>query len=135
MRRQFTAMLLCLALAASGCASASGPRVAQDSAAPLDRTLLAEYAQRIPTGSKIRVERTTGGTLNGTLLKTGPDQVTLQRNTRIPEPPVEIPFSTITRITLESGGNSTGKTVAIAVGTGVGATFGVLLLLAAIWGD
>ena len=134
MRRQITAALLCVALAASGCASASGPRVAQDSAAPLDRTLLAEYAQRIPTGSKIRVERTTGGTLRGTLLKTGADQVTLQRNTRIPEPPVEIPFGTITRITLESG-SSTGKTVAIAVGTGVGATFGVLLLLAAIWGD
>jgi len=134
-RRQITAMILCVALAVTGCASASGSQVAQNSAAPIDRTLLAEYAQRIPSGSKIRVERTTGGTLHGTLLKTGADQVTLQRNTRIPEPPVEIPFGTITRITLEGGGNSTGKTVAIAVGTGVGATFGVLLLLAAIWGD
>jgi len=132
--RQITAVLLCAALMGSGCATASGPRVAQDSAAPLDRTLLAEYAQRIPTGSKIRVERTAGGTLRGTLLKTGPDQVTLQRNTRIPEPPVDIPFNTITRLTLENGGN-TAKTVAIAVGTGVGATFGVLLLLAAIWAD
>jgi hypothetical protein len=130
-----TAVLLCVALAASGCASASGPRVAQDAAPPLDRTLLSEYAQRIPTGSKVRVERTTGGTLRGTLLKTGAEQITLQRNTRIPEAPVDIPFNTITRITLENNGNSTAKTVAIAVGTGVGATFGVLLLLAAIWGD
>jgi hypothetical protein len=132
--RQITAALLCVALAATGCASASGSRVAQDSPPPLDRSLLAEYAQRIPTGSKVRVERTTGGTLHGTLLKSGADQITLQRNTRIPEPPVEVPFGTITRITLETGG-STAKTIAIAVGTGVGATFGVLLLLAAIWGD
>ena len=135
MRRQITAVLLCVALAATGCASTSGPRVAQHSAAPLDRALLAEYAQRIPTGSKVRVERTTGGTLRGTLLKTGADQVTLQRNTRIPEPPVDIPFGTITRMTVESGGNSTGKTVAVAVGTGIGATFGVLLLLAALFSE
>jgi hypothetical protein len=134
-RRQITAVLLCVALAASGCASTSGPRVAQDSAAPLDRALLAEYAQRIPTGSRVRVERTTGGTLRGTLLKTGSDQVTLQRNTRIPEPPVDIPFGSITRLTVENGGNSTGKTVAIAVGTGIGATFGVLLLLAALFSE
>lgn len=134
MTRQITAALLCVALAATGCASASGSRVAQNSPPPLDRSLLAEYAQRIPTGSKVRVERTTGGTLRGTLLKSGADQITLQRNTRIPEPPVDVPFGTITRITLETNG-STAKTIAIAVGTGVGATFGVLLLLAAIWGD
>ena len=134
MARQALALLLC-ALTAGGCATASGPRVAPDQAPPLDRSLLAEYVQRLPAGSKVRVERTTGGTLRGTLLKTGPEQVTVQRNTRVPEPPVDVPFSTITRITLDSGGSSVGKTVAIAVGTGVGATFGVLLLLAAIFSD
>ena len=135
MTRQFMAVVLSAALATGGCASASGPRVAQDAASPLDRTLLADFAQKIPTGSRVRVERTTGGTLRGTLLKAGADQVTVQRNTRVPEPPVDIPFSTITRLTLDSGGSSTGKTVAIAIGTGVGATFGVLLLLAAIFSD
>jgi hypothetical protein len=135
MTRKLMAVLLCATMAASGCATASGPRVATDAAAPLDRTLLADFVQRIPAGSKVRVERTTGGTLRGTLLKAGAEQVTVQRNTRVPEPPLDIPFSTITRITLDSGGNSLGKTVAIAVGTGVGATFGVLLLLAAIFSD
>ena len=134
MTRQLTAIVLCATLISGGCASAAGPRVVQDTAAPLDRALLADYVQRIPAGSKVRVERTTGGTLRGTLLKAGADQVTVQRNTRVPEPPVDIPFGTITRITLDSG-SSTGKTVAIAIGTGVGATFGVLLLLAAIFSD
>ena len=135
MTRKLMAVLLCAALATGGCASASGPRVAADPAAPIDRTLLADFVQRIPAGSKVRVERTAGGTLRGTLLRAGADQVTVQRNTRVPEPPVDIPFSTITRLTLDDRGNSTGKTVAIAIGTGVGATFGVLLLLAAIWSD
>ena len=134
MVKQMMAVVLCGALAATGCASASGPRVASDAAAPMDRTLLAEYAQRIPPGSKVRVERTTGGTLRGTLLKVGPASIAVQRNTRIPEPPVDVPFDTITRLTLDTG-SSTGKTVGIAVGAGVGATFGVLLLLAAIFGD
>jgi len=72
--------------------------------------------------------------LRGTLLRSTADNVTLQRNTRVPEPPVEVPFSTITRLTLDTG-TSTGKTVAIAVGAGVGATFGILFLLAALLGD
>src|SRR5688500_17818947 len=99
MTRKFMAVLLCAALTTGGCASAAGPRVAQDAAAPLDRTLLADFVQRIPAGSKVRVERTTGGTLRGTLLRSGPDQVTVQRNTRVPEAPVDIPFNTITRLT------------------------------------
>jgi hypothetical protein len=52
----------------------------------------------------------------------------------VPETPIDIPFSTITRVTLDTGSN-TAKTVGIAVATGVGATFGVLLLLAAIFSD
>ena len=134
MFRQTIALALCAALAATGCASASGPRIAQGSTAPIDRTVLADYVQRIPAGSKVRVERTTGGTVRGTLLKSGPDSLTMQRNTRVPETPIEVPFGTITRVTLDSG-SSTGKTVGIAVATGVGATFGVLLLLAAIFAD
>lgn len=144
MFKQTTALALCAALTATGCASASGPRMAHhspappsatsSSQAPIDRSVLADYVQRIPAGSKIRVERTTGGTLRGTLLKSGPDSLTLQRNTRVPETPIDVPFGTITRVTLDTGSN-TAKTIGIAVATGVGATFGVLLLLAAIFSD
>jgi hypothetical protein len=134
MVKQVIAIVLCSSLAATGCASAAGPRLAQASVAPIDRTVLADYVQRIPAGSRVRVERTTGGTLKGTLLKSGADSLTMQRNTRVPETPIEVPFNTITRVTLDSG-SSTGKTVGIAIATGVGATFGVLLLLAAIFSD
>jgi hypothetical protein len=133
MTRQLTALVLCAAMTASGCASAAGPRVAQDPQAPaIDRSVLSEYVQRIPAGSKVRVERTTGGTLRGTLMKAEPDSIIVQRNTRVPEPPVEIPLGTVTRVTLEQG-SSTGRNVAIGVAAGVGATFGVLLFLAALF--
>jgi len=135
MVKQMMAVVLCAALITSGCASAGGPRVAPDPQAPtVDRAILADYVQKIPAGSKVKIERSTGGSLRGTLLRSTPDSVTVQRNTRVPEPPVDVAFGTITRLTLE-GGTSTGKTVAIAVGAGVGATFGILLLLSALLGD
>ena len=134
MVKQLTAIVLCAALATVGCASASGPRVVQDSAAPVDRALLNDYVQRLPAGSKVRIDRTSGGTVRGTLLKVGTDSVIVQRSTRVPEPPIDIPFGTITRIVLDSG-SSAGRTIGIGVAAGVGATFGILLLLAAIFSD
>ena len=59
----------------------------------------------------------------------------MQKNTRVPEAPVAVPLSEVTRVTLDSTSSSVGKQVAIGVGAGVAATFGVLLILAAIWSD
>ena len=136
MTKQLTAILLCATLVTGGCASASGPRVAADpQSAAVDRAVMAEYAQKIPVGSKVRVERANAQPIRGTLMKAGPDALTVQRNTRIPEPPVQIPIETITRLTLDQPSSSVGRNIAIGIASGVGATFGVLLLLAAIWAD
>lgn len=135
MTKQVTAMILCVALMTAGCASAAGPRVAAAPPPAVDRAVMAEYAQRIAPGSKVRVERTNGPLLRGTLMKAGAESITVQRNTRVPEPPIEIPIDAIARLTLDQPSSSVGRNIAIGVASGVGATFGVLLLLAAIWGD
>lgn len=136
MLKQLIAVVVCTSLVTSGCASAGGARIAQDPrSGAVDPAILADYVKQIPAGSKVRIERTSGGTLRGTLLRSTADSLTVQRNTRVPEPPLDVPFATITRLTLDTGGSSVGKTVAIAVGAGVGATFGILLLLAALLGD
>src|SRR5687767_1356077 len=141
MLRRMVAIVLCGALVSTGCASAGGPRytsrtlaVADPQTSALDRATLAEYAQRIPAGARVRIERTTGGALRGTLLKSNADSVTVQLNTRIPEPPIEVPFDTITRLTLEKNG-SVGKNIAIGVASGVGAFFGIVGLLTLIYND
>ena len=136
MTKQLTAVVLSGALMAGGCASASGPRVPADPQPPaIDRSVMAEYAQRLPAGSKVRVDRTNGPSIRGTLMKATSDSIVVQRDTRVPEAAMEIPMGNITRLTLDHGGSSTGKNVAIGIVSGVGATFGVLLLLAAIWAD
>ena len=136
MFRKMVAALVCAAFATTGCASAAGPRIAQAPGAPIqDTTTLADYVQRLAAGSKVRVEQTSGASFRGTLMKATPQVILVQKNTRVPEAPLEIPLEQLARVALDNGGSSVGKTVAIGVGTGVAATFGVLLLLVALWGD
>jgi hypothetical protein len=136
MLNKLVAVVLCAALAGTGCASASGTRIAQPPQASVqDKAVLGDYVQRLAAGSKVRVERTDGSSLRGTLMKATPQSIVVQKNTRVPEAPLEIPLDQLARVTLDSGSSSVGKTVGISVGVGVGATFGVLLLLAALLGD
>ena len=137
MFQKLTALSLCAAMAATGCATASGARGAQAPALPhvQDPAVLAEYVQRLPAGSKVRVERTSGDSLRGTLMKATPEAIVVQTNTRVPEAPVEIPLSEVTRVTLDTNSSSLGKHIAVGVGSGVAGMFGVLLILAALWGD
>lgn len=137
MWKQTTAILISVALAASGCASAGGPRYAaaapQAAASPGDPALMSDYLQRLPAGSRVKVERTDGRVMKGTLMKVDADAIVVQKNTRVPETPVSVPIREIARVTLETG-SSTGRTVGITVASSVGATFGVLFLLAALLG-
>jgi hypothetical protein len=96
--------------------------------------VLADYVQRLSTGSKVRVERTDGTAFRGTLMRATAQSILVQKNTRVPEAPIESPLGQLTRVTLDNG-SSMGRTVAIGIGAGVAATFGVLLLLAALLGD
>ena len=137
MRKRATAVFICVALVTSACASAGGPRYAraapQSTASPTDPALMADYLQRLPAGSKVKVERTDGHVLKGTLMKVEPDAIVVQKHTRVPETPVNVPMREIARVTVDTG-SSTGRTVGITVAASVGATFSVLFLLAALLG-
>lgn len=135
MLNKLVAVVLCAALAGTGCASASGPRIAQAPQPTVqDKAILADYVQRLAAGAKVRVERTDGTSLRGTLMKASPQSIVVQKNTRVPEAPLEIPLEQLTRVTIDSG-SSMGKTVGIAVGVGVAATFGIFAIIAALIGD
>ena len=129
--RKLMAMVLALAMVTTGCASAAGPRaaIAQQPAAAATVSM-SEYVQRLQTGSRVKVERTDGSSLRGTLMKAGADAIVVQKNTRVPEPPIEVPVAQIARVTIDAG-TSTGKAVGIGIASGVGAFFAILAILAA----
>lgn len=136
--RRVLAVTLMVAMATSGCASAAGPRMATTMTQPgvVSTAAMADYVVRLPAGSKVRVERTDGGVLRGTLMKATADSIVVQKNTRMPETPVEVPMGQIARVTVDSGGGaSTGKAIAIGIASGVGAFFAILGIAFAAVGD
>ena len=141
MTRQAIALIVCGALT-SGCATAGGPRVAMaqspQSAAPRaagDQAVLAEYVQRLPAGTKVRVDRADGKVVKGTLMKASDVAIVVQTRTRVPEPPVEIPLSEVLAVTPESSGNGIAKAIGIGAAAGAAAALGTILILIAAFSD
>jgi hypothetical protein len=132
MLRKTLALVLVSALLTSGCASASGGRV--PAAAPsVDPTAMAEYIGRIPPGSRVKIERTNGDSMRATLMKTTAQGIIVQRNTRVPEPPIEIPTAEVARLTLDHGtGSSVAKSIGIGIAAGAGTFFALIALAYAI---
>ena len=137
MARQIIAMVLCAALVTTGCASAGGARGSVAPATPVVKPeVMADFAQRLPAGSRVKVETSNGRVIRGTLLKADAQALTVQRNTRIPEAPVDVAVETIVRVTLdERRGMSTAKAVGIGVASGAATFFGILLVLFATFDD
>jgi hypothetical protein len=137
MFRSFLAVLLCAAVSSTGCASAAPPRVAPASSRPpQDVAVLADYVQRIPAGSKVRVERANGKLLRGTLMQASAERVIVQENTRVPEPPVTIPVSDIARLAVDTDSSTrVARTIGIGVATGAAAALAVFAIIAAMLGD
>ncbi len=131
--------LLCSALAAQGCATsaafASGQvRPTRDVAA--DRAILAEYVQKLPPGASVRVERTAGPALRGTLLKATEQSLIVQPRTRVPEPAVEVPMSEVLSVEPYSpAGPNVAKAIGIGAAAGAGAALAVFFIIATLYAD
>ena len=136
--------LIALTLCASmlGACATTGPRfqrfdAGQRGAAPqaVDKALLAEYAQKLPPGTKVRVDRVNGDTVTGTLMKATAESIVVQRRTRIPEPPETIPLDQIAGITPQAANGGVGKAIGIGAAAGAAAALGVFLIIIAAYAD
>jgi hypothetical protein len=139
MIRQTLALLLSVALASSGCATARYSHASARSRqppAPADASVaLVDFVQKLPAGARVRVETSAGRTLRGTLLKATADEIVVQRNTRIPVGPETLSVSQVVRVTVEQS-SSSGKLVATGAAIGAGAAIGVVWMIALlVFGD
>ena len=123
MVKQAIAVLMSLSLAA--CVSAGGAR---PQAAPVtDPAVMADYVQRLPIGSRVKVERTSGGSLTGTLMRADETVLIIQKRTDPPLTPLTIPLQDVTRVTVE--GNSS---TAVKIWAGVGIALTCLYVFSAV---
>jgi hypothetical protein len=137
--RRAIAMLLVGAVGTAGCAASRARGVTVVQAADRQTApagVLADYVQTLAPGSPVRIGRTNGQTTRGTLMKATDRSLIIQPRTRVPEPPLEIPLADIVSVTPEAPGRTNvGKIIGIAAAAGAGAALGILLILAAIYGD
>jgi hypothetical protein len=138
--RKSLVLVLCAAIATSGCAAAA--RTHQPGRAPappptsgFDPAVMADYIRQLPVGSHVRVTLAGGSVIHATLMRRDTDPIVVQRRTRIPEPPIELAVRDIRALEIETGTSNPGRVVAITAAAAAGATLGVLLVLAAIFSD
>ena len=98
--------------------------------------MLAEYVQKLPPGTAVRIDRTNGRSLVGTLMKATGDSLFVQPKTRIPEPIVEVPMDDVIGVTpVSKGSNHIGRAIGAGAAAGAGATLAIFLILIAAFGD
>jgi hypothetical protein len=132
--KRLAAVLMCVVLATSGCATvAGGSRLSVSGAAGSDPRLMAAYVEKLPIGAVVRADLADGRSLRGSLMQVTQDAFIIQPRTRLPETPVEVPFSEVSRVSLEPSTSSIGRSIAIGAASGAAAALGVMLVLAAIF--
>ena len=93
------------------------------------------FAERVDVGTELNVRLNDGHHMRATLVGVRADAVLLQPKTRIPVSIRAVPYDAIVRMETRKAGHSAGKAVAIGVATGVGAFFGIMLLIVAAVAD
>src|SRR6476659_6720048 len=133
------AVLSCVAMATSGCATTGSTRLATMTSPPegtAGRAVLVEYVQKLPPGTMVRVDRASGRSLRGTLMKATDRSLFLQPKTRISEGVVEVGMDNVVSVTLvPQGGSNLGRAIGAGAAAGAGATLAIFLILIAALND
>lgn len=137
--RRALVTVLCVALAAPGCATttlrlnAPGHANGQSAGAQqtVDPAVIAAFAKQLAPGSRVRIRAAGRPTIRGTFMGTTDGQIVVQPRTRIMEPAVEVPIDQVIGIEVEQP-NNVGKAIAVGVATGAAVALGVFLLIVAI---
>ena len=88
-----------------------------------------QMANSIGIGTRVKVQTTAGKRMTATLMAITDEAVVVKRDSRVPEPAVEVRFADIARLQRQERG---GITVGKAIGIGLAAGAGAILTLFAI---
>ena len=118
--RTCLSLLLAVTLAVPGCATSRASRIPATAArAPLssqstvDPRVMADYVRQLKVGSRVHLARTNGDEIRGILMKNDADPLVVQRRTRIPEAPIEVPLREVLSVELEVKNGNPARTAAI----------------------
>jgi len=137
--QRMVCVIMCMAMAASGCATAGSTRVASASIGQqgtATRGVLVDYVQQLAPGTLVRVSRAQGHSLRGTLMKATDRSVFIQPKTRLPEAIVEVPVDDILAVTPEpTNRGGIGRAIGAGAAAGAGAAIALILIIIAVAAD
>jgi len=113
-------------LAPSAFASYARPQKSVD-----DPALIRRYVERLPIGSTLKLEETSGEKTTVILMAVDPNGMVVKPKTRVPEPARTISFDRVVRVELAGQGHGFAKGFGIGAAVGAGSVFLWLLLLIA----
>jgi len=136
--RKVLSLLLVTTLTLSGCAT-SRMSQARAVSAPArsnaaDPKVMADYVRQLRVGSRVRLSRTNGEEIRGTLMRNDADPLVIQRRARIPEPPIEVPLRDIVAVEIDVP-NGVGRAIAIGAGAAAAVVLGLFVMFAVIYSD
>jgi hypothetical protein len=125
------ALGLVAALTLPGCAVARATTSSRAGIAPAADPAIGNFVRTLAPGARVRIETAGGRSLRGTLLQATDTTVTIQRHTRVPEPPVEVSMQDIQRVTIDVPASSN-RGMAIGAAIGAATAIAVLWLIATV---
>jgi len=137
MRRTELIVVMCIALAVPACATTG----AGNRAGPAGEVrvavgpLLPDYVRQLTLGSAVRIERASGKSLRGVLLKATGHSVVIQPRARIPEPAVEVLLADVLSISPEPARGNLGRAIAAGAAAGAGTALGVFFIIVSLYAD
>jgi hypothetical protein len=113
-----TALVITVVLALRPLTAAAQPPLSPDAEAAAFK----QMAAGIPLGTRVVVRTKEGRRLRATLMAVEDERIVIKRDSRVPEPAVEVAFAELARLERESkGGFSMVKALGIGLAAGVGA--------------
>ena len=127
--RGIITMALAITLATSPAAVAS-----QQNASPaLQVSGFRQMASAIPLGARVRLQTTAGRRLTATLMSVSDEVIVVQRESRVPEPALEIRFDELSSLKRhEPRGIGIGKALGIGLAAGAGAMLTLFVIILSI---
>ena len=102
----------------------------------IDENIWSDFSSKIDIGSELKVRLVDGTSFNATLVRVDQTGLLLQPRTRVPVPVQPVAYDTIASLApVKKGGIGAGKAIAIGVGTGVAAFWGMFAVVVALWAD
>jgi hypothetical protein len=137
--KQTMCLIMGVAVAASGCATAGSTRVASSyigQQGTASRSVLVDYVQKLPPGTLVRVNRAQGHSVRGTLMKATDQSIFVQPKTRLPEGIIEIPVDDLLAVTPEpTNSNGVGRAIGAGAAAGAAAAVAIIFIIIAVAGD